>query len=233
MDIFLMSGNHEPKPNKYRYRLYREHKYIFYVFTELLRYMSSIDFSDNHSPIKLRDEVNNLKFLLHGHAEHEERKIHLILKKINSSVLQKAEAQHRDQDLFFEAFSEKFLFTESSNRMEDRHAKGYEIYLDFRKFFSENLDHFDYEERVILPELQKNVSDETLREVDRAAYRVMTAEQMVEMMEVLFQHMNCDDRLHFLQDIKDCQPQKFEIAWTGIAPSLSEVERNTLIKLLK
>ncbi len=66
--------------NKDRYRLYREHKYIFYVFCEILQLASSLDFSVKASTEKLRDELTKLSMLLQSHAEYEESRIHLILK---------------------------------------------------------------------------------------------------------------------------------------------------------
>ena len=39
------------------------------------------------------------------------------------------------------------------------------------------------------------------------------------MLEVLFPHMNIDDKLHFLQDIKESEPEKFIITWNTIAES--------------
>ncbi len=111
------------------------------------------------------------------------------------------------------------------------HFLGYELYLDLRNFFGENLDHFDYEERVIMPELQRLLSDDEIKEIDKISYRQMLPEYMVHMMEVLFPHMNCDDRLTFLNDIKTCEPEKFELAWDGISPMLEETERNNLKKL--
>ena len=51
-------------------------------------------------------------------------------------------------------------------------------------------------------------------------------------MEVLFPHINCEDRYTFLKEIKDCEPEKFKLAWKGILPSINKLERIHLMKLL-
>lgn len=213
--------------NKNRYRLYREHKYIFYVFSELLQLASTLDFSNGQSLGKLQIELKKLDGLLQSHAEYEESRIHLLLKNKNSTLLNEAEHHHRDQKLFLEKMMNQVNMADGMKESE-AHFFGYELYLDLRNFFSHNLNHFDYEERVIMPEVQRLSSDDEIREIDRLSYRQMSPEQMVDMMQVLFPHMNCDDRYTFLSEIKECEPQKFEIAWDSICLSIEENERNKL-----
>lgn len=217
--------------NKDRYRLYREHKYLFYVFSEILRLTALLDLSRAESRETLKNELGQLELLLQAHVEYEESRIHSILKDRHSPLFSEAEHQHRDQKLFFDRLKEKMAFLDGVEEKE-AHFLGYELYLELRKFFGEYLNHFDYEERIIMPELQRLVSDEELREIDQVSYRQMSAEQLVEMMEVLFPHMNYEDRLTFLTEIKNCDPQKLAVAWKGITPFLEENERNKLAHLL-
>lgn len=217
--------------NKNRHRLYREHKYIFHVFTELLRFASTLDLSNKSSQLKLKSEIINLELLLHAHAEYEESRIHKILKNKNSSLVGEAEVQHQEQKQFFVTLNEKINLIESVNN-EEIHLLSYEIYLDLRNFFGENLRHFAYEEQVIMPELQRLCSDDEIREVDNISYRQMLPEQMVDMMKVLFPHMNFEDRFTFLNDIKECEPGKFRLAWDEISSSIEGTERDNLIRAL-
>ena len=69
-----------------RHRIYREHKYIFYIFSELLQFVASLDFSEEHLLGELNSKVEELKGLLQSHAEHEESRIHSILKNKNIYV---------------------------------------------------------------------------------------------------------------------------------------------------
>jgi hypothetical protein len=74
----------------------------------------------------------------------------------------------------------------------------------------ENLLHLHEEETKILPELQRLYTDEELRCVEEATYKMMTPEQLIEMLKVLFPHMNASDKEAFLEDIKFSQPEKFK-----------------------
>lgn len=53
---------------------------------------------------------------------------------------------------------------------------------------------------------------------------------MIQMMEVLFPHMNQEDRLAFLSDIKACDEIKFAQACFGIREQLDIEERRRIEK---
>lgn len=217
--------------NKNRYRLYREHKYLFYVFSEVLRLASTLDLSTAESLVKFKNELKKLALLFQSHAEHEEGRIHAILKNKNSTLFSEAEHQHREQEIYLDKIQEKVNLI-AGMKENEAHFLSYEIYLDLRNFFSHNLNHFDYEERILMPELHRLLSDDEIREIDRISYRQMSPEEMIDMMAVLFPHMNCEDKFTFLNDIKDCEPKKFEFAWSGISPQIEKNARNKLMKLL-
>lgn len=217
--------------NKHRYRLYREHKYIFHVFSDLIQSVATLDFSLKESLVLLKSEIMKLEVLLESHAEHEESRIHLILKTRDSQIFAEAENQHRNQKQQFKKLYEKINLIDKADENEATFT-GYELYLDLRNFFNENLSHFDYEEKIIMPELQRLATDDEIREIDRITYEQMQPEQMIHMMEVLFTHMNCEDKFTFLDDIKDSDPLKFELAWSGIYPLIRENERKELARLL-
>lgn len=92
----------------------------------------------------------------------------------------------------------------------------------YRKFVGDNLLHLHQEETLILPELHRLYTDEELKKVEAKTYAIMTVEELVEMMEHLFPHFNPQDRYAFLQDIKDCQPDKFALAWQEIQELIPE-----------
>jgi len=216
-----------------RYRLFREHKYIFYVFTNLLQKVAKANFCSHQELLRIKIEINELKLLLISHADYEESRIHLILQEKGSALYQKAAEDHCHQHEFFERIEEKFAVIECSlNDENEINYQGYEIYLSLRNFFSENLQHFDYEERVLMPELQKLLTDNEIRAIDARSYCEMLPEHMIHMMEVLFPHMNFDDKLVFLRDIKEFEPEKFNIAWEGISRQLAPIDKDKLIKKL-
>jgi len=91
----------------------------------------------------------------------------------------------------------------------DRIESGYQFYLVYRKFVGDNLLHLHEEETKLLPELQKLCTDEELLALEHPTYELMTTDEMIEMMQVLFPHMNYSDKCVFLTDIKLAQPKKF------------------------
>ena len=127
---------------------------------------------------KLKKELNSLKLLLEGHAEHEEKQIHLLLKRKNSPLYETAEREHQYHALYFKNIEEKFINILSLHDVYHINQLGYEIYLDLRKFFAETLLHLDYEEKVLMPELQQLYTDGEIKEIDYDTYQKMIPEQM-------------------------------------------------------
>lgn len=59
--------------------------------------------------------------LLQSHAEHEENRIHLILKNKNSPVFQEAEEQHQDQHRYLEMIDKKIKLIENTSKIDEIH----------------------------------------------------------------------------------------------------------------
>jgi hypothetical protein len=217
-----------------RYRIYREHKFVTYTITEFTRFVSKVDFSLNANVYEVIERFNGVKGLMHGHAEHENSRIHVLLRKKKSTVHLETESDHANHDNVFKSLdlilAQILEITDSDLKCE----LGHRFYLEVQHFEAENLRHQFYEETVIMPELQKLYSDdEILNEVDGHVYEIMTADQMVEMMQVLFPHFNKSDREAFLRDIKHSQPMKFSKVWDGITSLIEENERTYFISKLK
>ena len=60
-----------------------------------------------------------------------------------------------------------------------------------------------------MPELQRLYSDEELIKIEADTYELMTPENMVHMITVLFPHMNAEDHQAFFSEIEITQPEKF------------------------
>jgi len=154
--------------------------------------------------------------MLRGHAQHENNSLHKLLKEKNSLVWKKVEADHACYDITLDRLSAELKCISEEGNTEIRVWLGYNFYLSFRKFVGDNLLHMHEEELLILPVLHALYTDAELKTVDAAVYCEMTVVQMVEMMEILFPHMNMDDKLAFLTDIKDAQPEKFTDVWRSV-----------------
>ena len=193
-----------------RVKLYREHKYVSFALSELERLIAKTDFTNDAALKHIQDEWQSVKEMLKGHAHYEEQNIHSLLEKKGSTVHHEAHDDHDHQEETLEHLQQLLDAIKTSSRPLEA---GYQFYLTYRKFVGDNLLHLHEEETKILPELQRLCTDEELRAIEHPTYDIMTAEEMVEMVQVLFPHMNFSDKCAFLTDIKLAQPKKFSELW--------------------
>ena len=192
-----------------RVKFYREHKYVSAALNNLERLIAKTDFRENAEIEKAKKEWVDLSSMLQGHAKYEEEKLHSLLEKKGSTVHLHAHSQHEEMDAAFPQIDALFDAVMSEVDRAKKIEMGYQLYLTFRKFVGENLLHLHEEETKILPELQRLYSDEELRLVEDATYKIMTPKQMIHMLQELFPHMNAEDKEAFLKDIQLSQPNKF------------------------
>jgi hypothetical protein len=143
------------------------------------------------------------------------------LEKKGSTIHHDAHNDHEHQE---ETLKNLQSLLDAIKTSPDPIESGYHFYLAYRKFVGDNLLHLHEEETKLLPELQRLCSDEELRAIEHPTYEVMTSEEMVEMVQVLFPHMNFSDKCAFLTDIKLAQPQKFLQLWDRANSFLSAEE---------
>jgi len=225
-----------------RYKFYREHKYVSAACNDLERLVAKTDFRVRADVEKVNQEYCALVHMLKGHAYYEDTVLHELLKKRASPVYAKIEADHHELDAVFahleDLLKKAIEATQEEDQEEDQIEEdqieaGYQFYLAYRKFVGDNLVHLHEEETIILPELHRLYSDEELSVVEFDTYKLMSTEDIVGMITVLFSHMNPTDHEVFLTDIKKAQPEKFAEAWPSIQVLLSEREREALVKKLK
>lgn len=215
-----------------RYKFYREHKYISFVLNELERLAAKTDFRDRDQVKKVQQELESIISLLEAHAHYEDTKLHILLKRKNSHFHAKAEIDHQSHPDKFAYMRNLLDQIYSLGNTETSVEFGYEFYTYYRRFVAEAMLHFHEEEAIVLPELQKYYTDDELRKVEAETYAIMTPEELVDMMQVLFPHMNPSDREHFLFDIKKAEPAKFVKAWAAIKNTIAPDEQQQLIKKL-
>ncbi len=211
-----------------RYKFYREHKYVCAAINDVERLIAKTDFTSALETAKVKEAFDAMFSMLMGHADYENSRLHRLLRDRGSDVYRHAEEEHRVYEQKLNDLSNRLMLVSESIDPEERVELGYLLYLWFRQFAGENLLHLHEEETVILPELQRLYSDEELAQVEFESYRVMTHQDLVHMMEFLFPHMNPDDRLVFLTDIKACDEEKFLRAWQGIREQLDQDERRRI-----
>lgn len=215
-----------------RYQFYREHKYVSAALNNVERLIAKTDFCKLEEVVSVYEAFQELKEMLQGHAEYENERLHTLLKNRNSVVYAHVEEDHAQQDAQLQEIQNLIEDVAEATSDQEKTFAGYKLYLTYRKFVAENLLHLHEEETVILPELQRLYTDEELRQVEAQSYAEMSSENMVEMMQVLFPHMNSADRFAILSDIQSLQPEKFAAAWQGIAPTIEKNEQMQLTKQL-
>lgn len=216
-----------------RYKFYREHKYVSAACNDLERLVAKTDFRVRSEVETVKHEFDALVEMMKFHAEYEDTVLHELLRKKSSTVYKDIESDHHELDQTIAKLEGVLKKVMTASSQDEQVEFGYQFYLWFRKFVGDNLLHLHQEETIILPELQRLYSDEELSKVEFGSYQVMTAEDLVQMMEVLFPHMNPSDHEVFLTDIKACDPVKFAIAWQGIQGKIAPDERDALIKKLE
>ena len=189
-----------------RVKLYREHKYVSFVLSELERLIAKTDFTDDEAVEHLQSEWQSIKEMLQGHAQHEEENFHSLLERKGSTIHRDAHDDHKEQE---ETLENLDSLLDALKTSADRVESGYQFYLAYRKFVGDNLLHLHEEETKLLPELQRLCTDEELRALEHPTYALMTAEEIGEMVQILFPHMNFSDKCAFLTDIRLAQPEKF------------------------
>lgn len=193
-----------------RVKLYREHKYVSFALSELERLIAKTDFSDHAAIDHMQNEWQRIREMLEGHAYHEEHNFHTLLEKKGSTIHHDAHYDHAHQE---ETLKDLQHLLDTVKTSSDHTEAGYQFYLAYRKFVGDNLLHLHEEETKLLPELQRLCSDEELRAIECPTYNIMTIEDLLEMVQVLFPHMNFSDKCAFLTDIKLAEPQKFLLLW--------------------
>ncbi len=215
-----------------RYQFYREHKYVSAALNDLERLIAKTDFRNSEEITTVNEALQSLTEMLKGHAQYENERLHVLLKNRHSKIHEHAEEDHAHQDEQLHEIQKMIDNISNASMDDEKISLGYKLYLFYRKFVADNLVHLHEEETLILPELHRLYTDVELKQVEAETYRIMTAEEMVLMMQVLFPPMNPSDRLAFLSDIQEAQPAKFIAAWQGIAHLLEKEERESLVQQL-
>jgi len=204
-----------------RIKLYREHKYLSFALSELERLIAKTDFTDDAAIDRIQSEWQCVREMLEGHAYHEEHNFHALLEKKGSTIHHEAHNDHEHQE---ETLKNLQNLLDAVKTSPDRIEAGYQFYLVYRKFVGDNLLHLHEEETKLLPELQRLCTDDELRAIEHPTYELMTEDDMVEMLQILFPHMNYSDKCAFLTDIKLAQPKKFLHVWDKAHHFLSNQE---------
>lgn len=199
-----------------RYRFYRAHKYITYELYQFDMRLGKVDFTSDADIDRIKSDFEAIINLLEGHAAYEDEAIHDLLREKNSTIHEAVESEHQTHHQQFSHLKESLQLLLTNNNPTERIQLGHHFYLSFRLFLSDMLRHLYDEEIVILPELQRLYTDEELQALSFNTYSKMEVKHIVGMIQTLFPHMNADDHAFFLEEILECEPEKFKQAWPDI-----------------
>ncbi len=216
-----------------RYKFYREHKYVSFALNELERLVAKTDFRIPLQVGKIEQEFSAVVEMLQGHAQYEDTKLHPLLRQKGSTLFQEAHDDHQQHDAIFHNLQSLLNQIKASQDKIHQTELGYQFYLSYREFVGDNLHHLHLEETLILPELQRLYTDVELRKVEEETYQLMTVDELIQMMQVLFPHFNASDREAFLRDIQDAAPEKFIPAWNSIKEIIDSKEEEQLAVKLR
>lgn len=214
-------------------RLYREHKYVILVLNDLGSKIAKADFRDAEQREDMMTDLTGVINLLHFHAQHEDEKIHGLLKKYRLPIVEEIEADHQHYESLFKVLKNKLSAIKLAKTDREKIDLGYQFYLNYRQFTAENLQHINKEEMQLMPELAKLCTEEELQSIDFPVYQAMNSEELVGMFETLFPVLNQDDKEYFIQDLIAAAPLKFNENWPKIAELLSIQDINDMAKRIE
>src|SRR5438045_1813706 len=145
-----------------RRRLYSEHKYVTFRISEFSRLVAKTNFADNHCIDEVMEKFAGVKSLMHGHAEHENTRIHPLLKENESSLIEKIELDHARHFTSFKKLDELLGLAKSSVNEAIKISAGSDFHREFSLLEAENLLHQHFEETAIMDELLNLYSDEVI-----------------------------------------------------------------------
>ena len=215
-----------------RYKLYREHKYISAAVNDVVRLLARADFLLPETIVEIKKAFAGLWPVLAWHSQYEDEIYHPLLVSHGVYDFAQIETDHLENKQKIIALENQLAAIVALTEPVLRVEAGYQLYLAFRKFSTQNLQHLDIEEECLLPLFQKLCSDQELRAAEFATYQAMPAEHMVHIVKTIFPHMNIHDRRAILTDFKACDTQRFTVLWEGIEADLDQAERLSLKQIL-
>ena len=216
-----------------RYKLYREHKYISAAVNDVVRLLAKADFLLPETITEVKKAFAGLWPVLAWHSQYEDEVYHPLLAAHGVYDFAQIETDHLENKQKIIALEARLAAIAALTDPTERVEQGYQLYLAFRKFSTQNLEHLDIEEEVLLPALQKLCSDQELRVAEFAIYQTMPLEEIIRIIKVILPHMNVHDRRAILTDFKACDAQLFVALWEGIQADLAPTERASLAQKLR
>jgi|tagenome__1003787_1003787.scaffolds.fasta_scaffold20965076_4 hypothetical protein len=213
--------------------LYRDiHKGIRGELFALTTAAGCLDPADRAGRADLARHVGSVVDMLVGHAEHEDAVIQPVLETYLPQLAETVAVDHPALEARIEEIAELATRAVDAPAFAQRDDVN-RVYVELASFTSAYLAHQDFEERDIMPTLDRTVGfDEVLR-IHHTIVGSLTPEEMATSLPMMMRAMNIEDRVELLGGMQQGAPAEvFTQVFGLVRSSLAPCEGDALAKRL-
>jgi hypothetical protein len=168
--------------------------------------------SDDDSRLQaLLDEWRDVRFVLEGHHQHEDRFCDPLIRDHAPQLRDALEAAHRESDAAI-ARIEALAAALPASHGADRQVRLQGLHLALADFTADYLRHLRYEESEVMPALNRAMSNAALEAVTNDIRMSVPPPEMCVFIRYMVPSMNFDERLDMLGGMhKGAPPEIFEM----------------------
>ncbi len=196
------------------FNLYRDiHKGIRRDLFTVVEQVGSADPSFRTSRVDVAQTLDRSIYLLNVHAEHEDAGIGPVLERELPDLAEEIAHDHATLEPRLVDLQAMAYEAVDAAPTAQRDAM-YRLYMELSAFVSSYLAHQDFEERVVMPAIEKALGVEGVIAIHGQIIASLTPEEMVASLSQMFPAMNIDDRAELLGGMRAGAPAEvFEGVW--------------------
>lgn len=188
--------------------------------SEILGELAVCDYGNEEEKNSLQKKVLFFFEMIKGHTRWEEA---FVFKQLPQEKIEEELLAHKILEAKMGDLRECFKQGASSPE------KLHHIYLQYRKFHSELLQHLYEEEVEIVPALREKLGEEGLRRIDFDIYKEMSSEEMVAMAKDLFPPCSFLEKKAILEDLFVANQSSLKAALPKIKTHFSKREWSQIL----
>jgi hypothetical protein len=213
--------------------LYRDiHKGIRAELFAVTLSAGNLDPADRAGRADLARHVDSVVEMLSAHAEHEDAAIQPVLEMHAPAYAEQIAADHPALEARVEGI--QYLARQAVDAADDRaRADVHRVYVELASFTSVYLTHQDFEERDVMPALERAVGFEQVLAIHQAIVGSIPSDQMAKSLAVMIPAMNADDRTELLGGMQQGAPAEvFDGVWSLVKSVLVPADVTALSRRL-
>lgn len=193
--------------------LYREiHKGMRFGLSRAMTMAGSTDADDSLALQALRDEWRDVAFVLRGHHEHEDRFCDALIASYAPELREKLELQHHEADHALAS-----LDAAAAQLVDATPAALRAFYLDLADFTARYFAHLRFEEDVVMPALNRALSNAELEQVTHQIRGSVPPHEMCVFIKYMAPGMSFAERLDMLGGMYRFAPKEIFELFRGAA----------------